>query len=141
MRSVFVDSSAWYALADTSDEWHQRARGIYPLLLKDGRLITTNLVLAETYTLIRYALGWSNAITFLDRVKSSPRIEVARADGELEDVALAILRQYRDHRFSYTDGVSFAVMKALSLDEAFTFDGHFATAGFRMISRSSTRRG
>ena len=128
-----MDTSAWFALADASDEWHQRARDAYPLLLKDGRLITTNLVLAETYTLMRYALGWSNAIAFLDLIKSSPRIEVTRADGETEDVALAILRQYRDQRFSYTDGVSFAVMKALSLEEAFTFDRHFATAGFRMI--------
>ena len=138
MRTVFVDSSAWFALADTSDEFHRRARDTYPLLLAGGRLITTNLVLAETYTLIRYELGWASAIAFLDLVKASPRIEVVRADGELEDAALAILRQYRDQPFSYTDGVSFAVMKALSLEEAFTFDSHFAAAGFRMIQSNSS---
>ncbi len=130
MREVFVDSSAWIALADESDEWHGVARKLYPQLLASSRLITTNLVLAETYTLIRYELGWTAAMTFLERVKSSPRIEVERAGSELEAAAEEILKRYRDHPFSYTDAVSFAVMKARSITEAFTFDRHFATAGF-----------
>jgi predicted nucleic acid-binding protein len=43
----------------------------------------------------------------------------------------SILRQDQD--FSYTDAVSFVVMKQYGITEAFSFDKHFVTAGFTLI--------
>ena len=57
-NAIFMDTGAWFALADESDQYHKQAVGIYPGLIKDNhRLTTTNLVIAETYILIRSAIG------------------------------------------------------------------------------------
>ncbi|MBW2126650.1 MAG: DNA-binding protein, partial [Deltaproteobacteria bacterium] len=53
-RTVFIDTGAWFALADKSDAYHEQAVAIYPGLLRGfHHLTTTNLVVAETYILIR----------------------------------------------------------------------------------------
>ena len=44
-----------------------------------------------------------------------------------------ILRKYSDQDFSYTDAVSFAIMRRQRIRKAFCFDKHFATAGFLNI--------
>ena len=67
--TIFVDTGAWFALADESDEHHQSAIDIFPKLLKNYHpLTTTNLVIAETYILIRRTMGHSPAISFLENI-------------------------------------------------------------------------
>ncbi|MDI3281534.1 MAG: PIN domain-containing protein [Bacillota bacterium] len=130
---LFVDTSAWVALADSDDQHHRAARETYLQLLARGRLLTTNLVLAESYTLLRRHLDAERALKFLASVRSSPRIEVLYSTRELEAAAEALLRRYSDHLFSYTDAVSFGCMQARGIREAFTFDRHFSVAGFRLV--------
>ncbi len=55
------------------------------------------------------------------------------SDNIIEETAESILRQYQDQDFSYTDAVSFVVMKQYGITEAFSFDKHFVTAGFTLI--------
>jgi len=131
--TIFVDTGAWFALADKSDEHHQPAIDIFPKLLKSyHHLTTTNLVIAETYILIRRTIGHSPAITFLENIDASPRIMKMYSDRDLEKKAEDILRKYQDQDFSFTDAVSFVVMKQLRIPEAFSFDQHFVTAGFTL---------
>ena len=132
--TLFVDTSAWFALADKSDNYHQKAINIYPGLIKDfDNLITTNFVIAETYILIRRSLGHQAAVIFLESITTSPRIRKIYSDRVLEEKAEDILRKYQDQDFSYTDAVSFAVMKQYGIEQAFSFDEHFNTAGFALI--------
>ena len=51
--SLFVDTSVWYAAADSSDAGNRRAKAI---LAASEPLITTDHVLVETWTLIRYRI-------------------------------------------------------------------------------------
>ncbi len=133
-RVIFVDASAWIAVANQEDHNHTAAVQVYPRLLADyQRLVTTNLVIAETYIILRHELGHSAAMAFLDSVRTSPRIERVLSTPALEQEAEAILRRYADEDFSYTDAVSFALMKARGIKEAFTFDKHFSTLGFRRV--------
>jgi predicted nucleic acid-binding protein len=132
-NTVFVDTGAWFALADNSDKYHESAVGIYPQLLsKYPQLTTTNLVIAETYILIRRTLGHPSAIKFLQSISASPRIIKIYSDKVLEEIAEDILKTYQDQNFSYTDAVSFAVMQAYGLRQAFSFDKHFRIAGFML---------
>ena len=132
-NDLFVDTGAWFALADRSDQYHTRAVDLYPKLLRRyDHLTTTNLVIAETYTLIRRAIGHQAAMTFLENIAASPRVIKVYTDSKLEDTAENILRKYHDQDFSYTDAVSFAVMKQYGIVQAFSFDQHFATAGFTL---------
>jgi len=54
------------------------------------------------------------------------------SDRVLEETAEDILRKYQDHDFSFTDAVSFAVMKQHEIIKAFSFDQHFVIAGFTL---------
>jgi predicted nucleic acid-binding protein len=131
---LFVDASAWIALADADDQNYSAAAKIYPNLLKNHRrLVTTNLVVAEAYILIRRELGHEAGMTFLSRTKASPRIEKVYADAELETQAEMILGRYQDQLFSYADAVSFALMRERGIEEAFAFDKQFVVAGFTLL--------
>jgi predicted nucleic acid-binding protein len=133
-NTLFVDTGAWFALADKSDQYHSKAVKVYPKFLSSyNNLKTTNLVIAETYNLIRRALGHQAAITFLENIAASPRVIKVYSDNILEEKAEKILRKYQDQNFSYTDAVSFAVMKQYVIQKAFSFDQHFVTAGFTKI--------
>jgi len=82
---IFVDTSAWVALADKDDNYHKKASSIYPSLLKSYRsLITSNLVIAETYVLILNELGHKAALNFFEGAKTSPRILKIYSNEETE---------------------------------------------------------
>ena len=135
-RTLFVDTGAWFALADKSDQFHDQAVKVYPDLFKRyHRLTTTNLIVAETYNLIRRALGYQPAITFLENLSASPRITEIYSGAILGDKAEKILRKYSDQDFSFTDAVSFAVMEEYGIKKAFSFDQYFQIAGFTIIPR------
>ena len=130
-ENVFVDTSAWVALADKDDANHKKAATLYPSLLRNQKgLMTSNLVIAETYILLLNELGHQAAIHFLEKLKASPRILRITSNEDIEREAEEILRKYEDQTFSYADAVSFVIMKRQKVRKAFCFDRHFATAGF-----------
>ena len=131
VNDLFVDSGGWIALANADDRYHAVAASSYPTFLaRYRRLLTTTLVVAETCVALRLALGHTVAVRFLDVLEASPRILRVPVDRQLELAAEALLRRFQDQRFSYTDAVSFAVMRSLGVTDAFAFDQHFSTAGF-----------
>lgn len=133
-NTIFVDTGAWFALADESDQYHKQVVDIYPGLFRDNHhLATTNLVIAETYILIRRAIGHQPAMAFLENIAASPRVSKIYSDQTLEKNAEDILGKYQDQDFSYADAVSFAAMKRQGIHLAFSFDQHFVTAGFTII--------
>jgi uncharacterized protein len=129
----FVDSSAWIAILVTTDERHVVARNALAQALSERwPLVTTNLVVAESYISLRRELGRRLAMEFLDLdlIHRSQRLVVVRSNPEIEERAEALLAQYSDQDFSYVDAVSFVVMHERGITEAFAFDHHFMTVGF-----------
>jgi predicted nucleic acid-binding protein len=136
-QDIFVDSGAWLALAHDRDQHHARASHIYPqLLAKSRRLITTNLVVAECHSLLLKYKGRGVALLFLQTLNQSPRIEQIHSAADLEADAVKILQRFEDQDFSFTDAVSFALMKRRGIRAAFAFDRHFAAAGFTLVPAS-----
>src|SRR3990172_4376995 len=133
-EDIFVDTGAWVAFADKDDAHHKDAFSIFPTLLKSSRaLVTSNLVVAEAYILLLNELGHPAALSFLERLKASPRIRKAYSDDDIEEEAEGILRKYSDQDFSYADAVSFVIMRRQKIKKAFCFDKHFSTANFIVI--------
>jgi predicted nucleic acid-binding protein len=134
IEDIFVDSSGWIALADKDDSHHKEAASSYPSIFKNHKtLVTTNLVIAESYIVLLKELSHKAAIEFLDRIKGSPRILKIYSNENIEMEAEGILAKYIDQDFSYADAVSFVVMKRQKIRKAFCFDKHFATAGFMNV--------
>ncbi|MGH9582771.1 MAG: type II toxin-antitoxin system VapC family toxin [Bryobacteraceae bacterium] len=124
--SLFVDTSIWYAAADSSDRGNARAKAI----LKAGEpLIATDHVLLETWTLLRYRISRHAAERFWEGLRGGAAIiePVGMADIE---TAWQIGIAYPDQDFSITDRTSFAVMRRLGIERAASFDDHFAIFRF-----------
>ncbi len=129
-NKVFVDAGAFIALAFRGDQLHSRAVAIYQALLQQGVILfSSNLIIAETYTFLRYNVSYQAALGFLKNIKSAERggmITMVYSTPELEERALAILEKYCDQGLSYVDAVSFAILEQdPQLQDVFTFDAHF----------------
>lgn len=134
LAGVFVDTGALVAVQVQRDSYHDIARDTWTRLIRSPHpIVTSNLVVGETYTLLRIRYGEAPALRFLDWIGATQRLSQWYLSPEIEDVAFAILRQYRDHNFSYVDATSFACMRSAGITEAFAFDRHFATAGFLRV--------
>jgi hypothetical protein len=96
-------------------------------------LVTSNLVVGETYTLLRLTKGYKAAKRFLDTLVQSQKLERVFLTEDVERQAYEILSRYADHDFSYVDATSFALMRQRHMKHAFAFDVHFRTAGFLRI--------
>lgn len=131
---LFVDTGAWYALQVPDDAWHERAAGVLERIVERRLpLVTTNMVVGECYSLLVRTHGHAAAWRFLDALADSERLRRIHVDEAAEREAWALLRRYDDQAFSFVDGTSFATMRRRRLTEAFTFDRHFATAGFTRV--------
>ena len=135
-RRIFVDTSAWLAVTDTSDVHHAEAVDIYIRLLNaQCVLVVTILVIAETQIWLRRRFGSDTALAFLKNINESARIEIVYPDAALEKKAKGILRQYADQDFSLADAISFAWLKEAGLSDVFSFDQHFVTAGYTLVTK------
>lgn len=133
-RRVFVDTSAYYALADPRDGNHRAAIAVELRLASGGfRHFTTNFILAETHALLLTRAGRATAQRVLGEMERSATV-VVRVNSRDEQRARAILGTYDDKDFSLTDATSFAVIERLRIGLAFTFDGHFVQFGFSVAT-------
>ncbi|MGE5549610.1 MAG: type II toxin-antitoxin system VapC family toxin [Bacteroidota bacterium] len=131
---VFVDTGAWLALALRDDAHHEAAtRTLTGLLAASTRLVTTNHVAGETYTYLARVRDSCVALDFVRRMRLSTALDYVFVDEVMESKAYEWLERYRDQRFSFVDATSFAAMTELGLKRTFTFDKHFAAAGFERL--------
>ena len=102
--------------------------------LGSHRLVTTNLVLGETWTLLRLRrTSHARALALVDAVRASPRVEVAGVSEPDEARAWAWLRDHDERVYSFVDATSFVIMQRRRLHEALAFNGDFAAAGFAEV--------
>lgn len=131
---IFVDTGAFLARHLANDQYHAKARSIWRRLER-GRedFVTSNLVLAETLTLLGRRGAGEMAGDFLEAVLDSRRFTVARPDEANDRTAIVLFRKYADAGISFTDAVSAALMRSLKIRRIYTFDRHFALMGFEPI--------
>jgi len=133
---IFVDAGGWIAIVNDSDKYHSKAKAHYLQLLK-GRtnFLTSNYVLAETYTWLRYHAGYRYAIRFHKMVtaaEKSGNLKILWVDRAIASAAWEIFERYSDQVFSFTDCTSFVLAKRAKVNEVFAFDEDFAVMGFVM---------
>jgi len=137
VKSVFVDSSGFFALLVQEDQFHEHAHALFQQANTERwRLVTTNVVVIEAYALflIRSHSRRRDAIKFLDMIAADKyRIErIRKAD---EDRAIALVHAHEDKAYSLCDALSFIVMERLQIREAIAFDRHFRSYGrFTILS-------
>jgi predicted nucleic acid-binding protein len=132
---LFVDTSAWYVLALPSTPQHRSVSDALRNRIQRGaRIVTTNLIVAETHALLLRRTSRKVALAFVRQVRREPNV-VVESSVDYEEVAITEwLERFDDQSFSFTDAVSFAVMTDRGIREALALDHHFSVAGFVTIS-------
>jgi predicted nucleic acid-binding protein len=132
---ILVDSGAWYALSDSRERQHVRAVALFARVTRGefGRILTTDYILDETYTLLRMRLGIGAVRAMRDLLTSSSSLQVVRVSDRDFEHAVEIMLEHEDKRWSLTDCTSFVLMRELEVESAFSFDRNFAEAGFRVL--------
>lgn len=131
MKKIFVDTGAWYALIDRRDPNHDRVVPVFEEF--KSRLVTSNFVVDETLTLLRYRLGWQIAYTFGEKVRSNTLAHTIRIQSADEQSAWDIFVRYQDHSFSFTDCTSFAVVERAKITVSLALDDDFRSYGLHCL--------
>ena len=128
---IFVDTSAWYAIEVEDDVNHETACKFLSNIAsgKYGVSITTDYVLDEALTLLRSRRDLASATTFIDKIRKSKSVRIFWIDEGLFEKALIIFQKSDHKSWSFTECTSFALMRELSVSDAFTFDKHFREPG------------
>lgn len=134
MKPLFVDTAGWMSLADADDPEHGVCRAARDEWLeRGGTLVSTDYVLDEMLTLIRFRMGLAAAARWWDQVESSPRIRWEWIDPSRAERARQWFFRWKDKDFSFTDCTSFVVMRELRQRRVLTTDHHFRQAGFEIV--------
>ena len=96
-------------------------------------MFTSNHIIDETLTLLARRAGYGFAAERAERIYSSQILDVVFSGRDDETEAFRLFRKFSDLQISFTDCVSFAIMKRRKIRTAFTFDRRFADAGFEVI--------
>ena len=132
--NVFVDTAGFLALWDASDEHHVRALGLQSELARQKRgLVTTDYVVDETVTLLLVRHSHAAASDFLGTINATQWLQLEWTDSERFHAAAAFFVRHEDKDYSFTDCVSFSVMRDLGIKDGFTTDHHFRQAGFNPL--------
>ena len=129
----FADTGWWVAWALPGDARHQDALGMLAALGRSEQVLTSNLVVGETWTFLRRKDSHHTAVAFLDRVDAlvkADRLGVHSVTEKQEAAAWEWLRKHDERVYSHVDATSFRVMRDRRLREALAFDQDFAAAGF-----------
>jgi uncharacterized protein len=131
---AFVDTSGFYALLVKDDRMHARAGELLERAAKSsGRFVTTDYVLDETATLLNARGHGRLAEAFFQTVFASRACQIEWMDPDRFAQTRQFFLKHHDKSWSFTDCVSFLVMRDLGLRDALTTDAHFRQAGFNPL--------
>src|SRR3989338_2533121 len=98
---LFCDTSFFFAALSFGDPNHTKARDLLAAC-KKSELITTWDIISETITLLRYRMGYSSALEFLNKVK--PHLKLISCDNSIREEAERVFKKFsRDKRLSFCD--------------------------------------
>lgn len=131
MKSVFVDTSALYAVLDRDDVNHAAAAECYRALLDDASLLTHAYVVVETASLVQRRLGMEAVRALADDML--PSFDVTIVDESMHRAAISGLLAAGDRDVSLVDWTSFELMRSRGVNTAFAFDDDFSEQGFSVL--------
>lgn len=136
-RDTFIDSSGFFALLCADDAKHKAAHAWFEdFRSRSGSAVTTDYILDETATLLKARGGGHRLAGFFQLVSDSSAIHIEWMHPARFTKVTDFLLRHSDHGYSFTDCVSFVVMRERRLTDALTTDKHFDEAGFKALLRA-----
>ena len=132
IENAFIDTSAFYALMDRSDSYHQKAKKLWTFLLDEEITFkTTNYIIIETLALLQNRLGFEAA--HLSSSDILELVDILWVDEPRHKLAFELWLSLGRKKLSLVDCVSFITMRHYRLENVFGFDRHFDEQGFIIL--------
>jgi predicted nucleic acid-binding protein len=132
IENVFIDTSAFYALMDRSDSYHEKAKKLWAFLLdKNSSFKTTNYIIIETLALIQSRLGFEAARLYSGDILGL--VDILWVNEPRHNLAFELWLSLGRKKLSLVDCVSFITMRYYGLENVFGFDRHFDEQGFKIL--------
>lgn len=128
MKTLFVDTSAWYDLLFSGSPAHSDIAAL--MRRRDLRFVTSTYVLDELVALLLARSGHAVAARAGAHIRSSAEAIVEHPDATEELRAWTLFLDRTDKRYTLTDCLSFVMMRRLKIDTAMATDDHFRQEGF-----------
>lgn len=124
-----MDTSAWYAYFDRSDDFHKEA---VAFCKKRPILVTSDLVLGETLAVLQRRVGKKISEKAGDFLLNSTLVEVVSLDQGLLRQAFFLFEK-SPAGMSFVDCSNKVVMDTLGLKGIFCFDQDFKKLGLKVL--------
>ena len=135
---IYVDTSAFYALMDRADFYHENAKDLWPSLLEDSiNLQTSNYIVSESLNLIQYRLGYKAASIWYKDIVGV--LNVHWVDRATHQRAYELWMSLGRHQYSLIDCISFVIMHQNQIEKAFCFKRSYNEQGFKLLFQSQDR--
>lgn len=135
-RLLYADTGAFIGLLWARDDAHEVLRSHLRALRSAGdRLVTSEPVISETVTRLRYGAGPAGVRAFrgmLTQAVAQRSLVVRDSDEGLRHAAFAVLERYADLRLSYADAIGAAIARESRVDAVFGLDNDFRVMGFAL---------
>lgn len=129
---LFLDTAFIQALLNPRDDFHNRAKSLFPRIRTATEVWITEAIFVEVGNALS-ALNRTGAVQFIQQCYRTENIKAVSVDTELLIQALALYQSRPDKTWGLTDCISFVVMQQQNLSDAVTSDRHFVQAGFRAL--------
>jgi predicted nucleic acid-binding protein len=131
---AFIDTSAYYAVLDRNDQWHEQCKERFEKLARAGaKFVTTDYILDETASLLQArGLGYL-ASPWLETLSTKKSLAIIWMNQTRFDEVRQFFAKHSDKDWSFTDCFSFVVMRERGIQKALTNDHHFRQAGFEPL--------
>ena len=129
-----MDTAGFLALWDAGDGHHAAALRLQQELVRKRRhFLTTEYVADETITLLLARHSHRAATDFLDTIERSEALRLEWIDPARFHTAANWFRKHGDKQWSFTDCVSFAVMRELRDSRCFHDGSSFSTGWLSLL--------
>jgi predicted nucleic acid-binding protein len=133
MNALFVDTGALVARVLPRDQHHDACRRGWETVENIGiKLYSSEHVLDEAISLLIRQAGGDYAARWARDHLASEEIEWLAASRDDLDEALRWLGKFSDQKLSFTDCLSFGLMRREGIPAVFGFDRHFALVGYEL---------
>lgn len=131
---ALIDTSAAVALINNKDGRHEEAT-LFMEIETGVRLAAVDVTAHETFTRLRYDTSVDGGLKGFDLLRSG-NIQTVSFEPQDEIAARELVLKYHEHRISFHDALSAAVMLRLGIYKIFTFDRDFLVLGFEILPGS-----
>lgn len=138
MKTIFIDTWGWINIFNRQERHHQQVRQLYQTIRQArGKIVTTDYILDEVYTLLFKRLPFDVAQKAVESIATAIEqgyINFVWITPKRFEIAQKLRSKFHDKPdISFTDLTSMAVMQELEIFEILTGDAHFTHVGMGFV--------